>query len=473
MNKYIFKCFKTKNGNYVYDRSTNSILTISEDEYNELKEVSQEKISPENSRVLLKYQNLGAFKENIVKEIEHPATEYLEHYASNRVGQLTLQVTQQCNLRCSYCAYSGVYEGNRVHSNKRMDFSTAKKAIDYFVKNSKEKNEIHLSFYGGEPLLEFDLIKQCIAYIKLIVQGKKITFGMTTNGTLLTDEVVTFLKENNINITISLDGSKDEHDINRKFKSGEGSFDVIMTNVKRIIEQYPEYGKSIHFNTVINPQSNLGCVLEYFDSNTLLSDNYIMFSQVEPNGYMGSLKYEEKFYLLRKYEYLKFILMMIGKLDEKYVSKLVISSKEQYKRYYQRLKRHEVTTRKAHHGGPCIPGTRRLFVSVDGNFYPCEKVSETNNFFCMGSVDKGHNIEKMKSILNIGKITEEECKECWNLVNCTICSGQVEIKEHICDICKEDKMKQCASEKARVISDMYELCILQEFGCNMLKENII
>ena len=152
----------------------------------------------------------------------------------NDLSQLILQVTQQCNLRCAYCAYSGIYEGHRVHQNKRMSFELAKRGIDFFIKHSREKDSIDIGFYGGEPLLEFDLLKKCTEYARGLVEGKELTFGLTTNGTLLKDEIAEYLVENDFRIGISLDGPKREHDINRRFANGKGSFDTIIQNVKRL-----------------------------------------------------------------------------------------------------------------------------------------------------------------------------------------------------------------------------------------------
>jgi organic radical activating enzyme len=102
---------------------------------------------------------------------------------------MILQVTQQCNLRCQYCAYSGAYY-NRTHNSARMSFETAKRAIDFLLARSHESDHVHVGFYGGEPLLEFDLIKRCVDYVKKSVEGRSITFGITTNATLLNDEKI-------------------------------------------------------------------------------------------------------------------------------------------------------------------------------------------------------------------------------------------------------------------------------------------
>ena len=252
-------CFSTLKNKYMYVRNINSIVRISEAEYEELQEM--EKKEMEDSPVINKYIKLGVFLDNPVKIIEHPATDTLEFQANYMCQHLMLQVTQQCNLRCEYCAYSGMYD-NRVHSNKRMTFALAKRSIDFFIDHSRESKRVTFGFYGGEPLLEFSLIKQCIEYIENQMEGKEIHYAITTNGTLLNDEIGEYFAKHNISLAISLDGSKKEHDLHRKFRNGKGSFDVIMNNIKRIKERYPEYGKNIVFVPVVTPNASLAHVIE-------------------------------------------------------------------------------------------------------------------------------------------------------------------------------------------------------------------
>ncbi len=97
--------------------------------------------------------------------MEHPETEGLEYILENNLNTMALQLTQNCNLRCKYCVYSGNYE-NRKHSSLKMNKEIAYRAIDFFVRHSSDSEKLHLGFYGGEPLLEFELIKGCVEYIK-------------------------------------------------------------------------------------------------------------------------------------------------------------------------------------------------------------------------------------------------------------------------------------------------------------------
>ena len=178
MGKVLIKCIQTPMQKYFYDRSLDSVVMVNDEEYQILKTVEKTKLVPDG--VLRRFVKSGLLRETAIEEIEHPETENLHLLAEHYMGNLILQVTQQCNLRCKYCAYSGNYY-NRSHTSNRMDFETAKKAIDFYLKRSEKADQLALSFYGGEPLLEFELIKKCVSYILQRKGDKKILFTMTTN----------------------------------------------------------------------------------------------------------------------------------------------------------------------------------------------------------------------------------------------------------------------------------------------------
>lgn len=461
----IFKTFHTYGNYYVYDRHTNSVIVITREEFEELKNVQQGLLQPEESGVIAKYQAQGLFQPNVVREIWHPQTDILEHHAQKRLQQLILQVTQQCNLRCEYCAYSGIYEGNRTHSGKRMSFETAKKAIDFFFDHSVENPDITIGFYGGEPLLEFELIEKCVAYAKTKSEGKTLHFGMTTNGTLLTGSRAEFIVQNEFNLGISLDGSQKEHDACRKFPDGTGSFDLVMRHVEELMERFPEYTKNnVKFFTTVNPFMDLGCVLDYFNASEIINDNAILFNtMVSANLKKEVASYRESFFQIRNFEYIKMLFSMIGKLDKKYVSRLTIASMERAEQIHKSLHRKTELSPVQYQAGPCMPGVLRLFVRYDGDFFPCERVNENLEYYKIGSIDDGFYLDRMKNLLNVGKLTEEDCKECWNLRHCMICSNDIELHGNE-KPCRKDKLEVCKKRKSNTEFDLYQQSILKEFG---------
>ena len=151
MHKPFIHCFKTAKEYYVYDVNTDKIIQVSFETYNFLENnIWDEKAEREIEKLI----NEGYLKRTRVEEVKHFATDFLESYLENRMNQLVLQVTQKCNLRCSYCVYSGDYK-NRNHSQKEMSWETAKEAVDYLYGHSMSSEDIYISFYGGEPLLMF------------------------------------------------------------------------------------------------------------------------------------------------------------------------------------------------------------------------------------------------------------------------------------------------------------------------------
>ena len=463
-NPVIFRTYKTYGGYYAYDRHTDSVIALNQEEYGELRAVEEGELPTEKSRVIARYQRNGLFMPNVVEEIRHPQTDIMEYHAKKRLNQIILQVTQQCNLRCEYCVYSGIYEGNRVHSANRMTFETAKQAIDFYLEHSVDCSTAVVGFYGGEPLLEIDLIQKCVEYVREKAEGKKLWFSLTTNGTLLNGERARFLAENDFNIAISLDGSKKEHDTCRKFPDGSGSFDTVMQNIRDLSRSYPEYTKkSVSFFTTVNPFMDLGCVMEYFKADEIINEKHITYNMMVLKDLKNKQDYQESFFQIQKFEYIKALFSLIGKLDKKEISPLVYTSINYAKKTKQLLHRKSELSPVVHPGGPCMPGILRLFARYDGALFPCERVNENRDFYCIGTVEEGLFLDRMRDILNIGKLTEEECKTCWNLRRCSMCSNEIEFHGNERPG-KEDKLKLCREKKGSAEGELYEQSVLKEFG---------
>ena len=164
-----FIIFKTHRHQYLYDRYSNAIIRLNDEQAYEMKKVESGEIDGLQSQIIKNFQTNGILLEKEIEVIEHPETPYLKHLLKNDMEQVTLQVTQNCNLRCEYCVYGGKYL-NRKHCNNKMSFETAKAAIDFGISNSKETRRLSIGFYGGEPLLEFELIKKCITYVNHTVE---------------------------------------------------------------------------------------------------------------------------------------------------------------------------------------------------------------------------------------------------------------------------------------------------------------
>jgi len=417
----LFNASKTANGCAVFDTSTNSIILVNEQEYECFTHFDQCK---DNSGFLEKFQSKGFLKEINIREIRHFETDYLNAFLNRKQEMITFQLTQRCNLRCTYCPYSatGNY-GHRNHSDASMSIETAKKAIDFFLSNAVDSSNMHIGFYGGEPLLEFELIKICINYIENEYSDCAISYGLTTNGTLLTMEKYKYLSSKGFNIIVSIDGPKPIHDRYRVFFNGSGSYDVIMANLEKIRSNYPESSKNIAINTVFGPQQDDLCnELVFSNLDDVKHYNNISMSLLS-NLYLDTpYQYSEAFGATYQRELCKLLLYLVGKIRLELTSKVISSTISTYDREYHRLFRMEKFPEVLHPSGTCIPGADRLFVNVYGDLYTCEKVSERSSKTRIGNIESGIAVEKVKELLNIGSLVSDHCKKCWVIFHCSICA---------------------------------------------------
>lgn len=445
---------------YIYDAGRNTILKIDKDAFELLKQEKDENEQTDN--VIEEIENDGFLCPSNIQEIEHPFTEMLPFYLNRKLKSIVLQVTQNCNLRCKYCIYSGGYN-NRLHNCKDMSPDIAMRGIDYLVDHSIDQSEINLGFYGGEPLLKFDLIQDCIQYIENIADGKKITFNLTTNGTLLTKRIIEYFISKNVRIVISLDGPQSIQNTNRVFINGSGTFEAVYKNLSMIQQCYPDYYKSnLSFNTVLDPKNSFNCINQYFSSDPLFRESSFNSSIISTRYKKESLDYSENFETELNYEIFKLYLSKMGKISAGDASKLL---KGQYENINRKLggKQNSIidnTNTKAHRSGPCIPG-KRLFLNCEGTFFPCERVSESSDSMKIGSVYSGIDVQKCSKLLNIGKISEERCKKCWAFWFCNLCAGDA---DDLQGLSENVLQQQCVEVKKGVDNMLKDYCALRENG---------
>ena len=462
MKQTIIKCFRTRQEKYFYDRYTNSIVCVNDAEYELLKRLETGDQTAKNSPLLRRYTKKGLLRESIVETIEHPETRNVHYLLENQMGQLILQVTQQCNLRCEYCAYSGKYN-NRTHSKARMLYETAIKAIDFYIARSKEVERLNISFYGGEPLLEYDLIKKCVAYCKNKIFDKEVIYHMTCNGTLLSADVRKFVISNKFHLTISLDGNQMAHDKNRKYINGRGSFQSVIKNVSKLYDDDPLYYKQyVMFNSVINPNEEVENVWNFFQSGDLFFKGQVHFNGMITKDLKNpeDANYSRNFFVISRYEHLKQYMNMLGLLPEEKMHLSLYQDREKAKSEFERFHSHQEEVKCMHHSGPCIPGVRRVMVDVNGNLFPCERITELEDKARIGNIEDGFEEDNISNLLNIGKITCKECKICWNLRNCNICAALILNGESLYDT----KLKQCFAAREDTLQKMRRMCILMESG---------
>ncbi len=213
---------------YIYDTGSGSLHACDEQTANYLSGKPVELTDEELKSTLA---DLAGLRSEGLLYAEEPTAYPMK---SNEVKALCLHVSHDCNLRCKYCfAEEGAYHSVR----ETMSFEVAKSAIDFLLENSGNRKVLEVDFFGGEPLMNFDVVKRTVYYAKAEAEkrGKRFLFTTTTNGLLLDDETIRFLNEEMENVVLSLDGRKEVHDAVRKTVNGKGSFDAVIEKIKKFV----------------------------------------------------------------------------------------------------------------------------------------------------------------------------------------------------------------------------------------------
>ncbi|NBI18892.1 Cys-rich peptide radical SAM maturase CcpM [Neglecta sp. X4] len=441
-----YKIIESPFGKYVYSRNANRLIKMPENNDSQSVEgyLSEQGFSTRNN----------------LRKIRHPSSWMIEEILRGHVFNLILQVTQNCNLRCSYCAYSGNYY-NRTHTTQKMSYDVAKRAVDFLFEHSSECEEIVIGFYGGEPLLEFDLVKRVVDYADHIGWGKNIQYVVTTNATLLKGEILDFLVAHNFSVMVSFDGPKEVHDKNRKFIDGKGSFDLIINNLELVKERYPDFYKNIMTNTVLSPTEDYECIKKFFEADTVIHALNSRLSLISAEDAKEPITYGEHLSISESIEIVKILLYMLGKIHKESISKIYLSQINMITESFRNMDFDGLEGKvMAHPGGPCVPGKKRLFVDVNGDFHPCEKISE-----CavgrIGSLSSGFDINAVLKILNIAEITEDACKNCWAFLWCNQCANASLQRNKLSS---EIRLSKCSSSKSHAINTFKTMIFLKEYG---------
>ena len=479
--KPVYTLFQTSNHEfYIFDTYANKIQKISNVCFTYLKKLNEHKTdffqqaaSIDNDEFQQFYRlsrEQGFFSNMYIEKLQHPMTEMLEDILDDNIESMNLQVTQNCNLRCDYCPYTGNYYNNRKHANKRMDFELAKKGIQFLYHHSSNCDVINVSFYGGEPLLEFDLIKKCTQYTKEIFGSRKVIFSLTTNAVLLSDEIMRFFCENNVLLTISLDGPENIHDKSRVFADGKGSFAAVYRNLCQFKQQYTEYfNQNVMFNTVCAQDLGVMDVDHFFSNDPLFEKCEVITTFYSTNYIRNEPQYKndmDQFIQYLEFEKYKCFLYMMKRIKT-FPSRMQLNRFEEMKKTYKTMKTFTGIPACYQPLGQCVPGRKKLFLNVEGNFFPCERIDETSPCSVIGNIEDGLSLEKCEKLLNIGKITEEKCKNCWMIAHCKFCFIQADNGGELSAACRLEK---CSDLQASMLDTLKDICILEKYGYHFEEE---
>ena len=318
------------------------------------------------------------------------------------VKALCLHIAHDCNLACKYCfAEEGEYHGRRA----LMSFEVGKKALDFLIANSGNRINLEVDFFGGEPLMNWQVVKDLVKYGREQekLHNKKFRFTLTTNGVLLNDEVMEFCNKEMGNVVLSVDGRKEVHDYMRPFRKGAGSYDLIMPKFEKFAEsrnqdKYYVRGTFTHHN------------LDFSQDVLHLADLGFKQISVEP---VVAADTEE--YAIREED--------IPQILEQYdiLAKEMIKREKEGKGFNFFHFMIDLT------GGPCVykrlsgcgSGTEYLAVTPWGDFYPCHQFVGEEQYL-MGNVDEG--ITKPEIVKDFGRCnvyTKPDCKDCFARFYCS------------------------------------------------------
>ena len=380
------------------EHDRDSVLRKIEEKYKNNAEVTKEDIAECYDQVL-ELKNAGKL---FLKDSFEPMAGELKARTSGVIKALCLHIAHTCNLNCSYCfASQGKYHGDRA----LMSFEVGKRAIDFLVENSGTRRNLEVDFFGGEPLMNFDVVKKIVEYARSIEKekNKNFRFTLTTNGVLVDDDVIDFSNREMSNVVLSLDGRKEVHDRYRVDYAGNGSWEKIVPKFQKFVEargqkNYYMRGTFTHANPDF---------LE--DIKTMLGLGFSELS-MEPVVAAGddpaALTEEDKPVVMKQYEDLAKLMLERDKEGKPFT----------FYHYMLDLK-----------GGPCIykrisgcgSGTEYMAVTPWGDLYPCHQfVGEEK--FKLGDIWHGvQNTAIQNEFASCNVYAREDCRSCWAKLYCS------------------------------------------------------
>ena len=331
-----------------------------------------------------------------------PIAGKLKEKTSGVVKALCLHVAHTCNLNCSYCfASQGKYHGDRAV----MSYEVGKRALDFLIENSGTRRNLEVDFFGGEPLMNFQVVKDLVAYARSVEKekGKNFRFTLTTNGVLVDEDVIDFANRECANVVLSLDGRKEIHDRYRVDFAGQGSWEKIVPKFQRFVESrgnkdYYMRGTFTHANPDF--LNDIKKMLEL--GFTELSMEPVVCAEDDPSR----LTQEDLELVMKQYEELAHLMLERDKEGRPFTF------------YHYMI---DLT------GGPCIykrisgcgSGTEYMAVTPWGDLYPCHQfVGEER--FKLGDIWSGvTNTEIQGEFASCNVYAHKECRDCWARLYCS------------------------------------------------------
>ena len=379
-------------------KSEDEIISLLLDKYKDNPEVTEQELKDCYGEIVSLKDDGSLFAPDTFA----PMAGALKEKTSGVVKALCLHVAHTCNLNCSYCfASQGRYSGERAV----MSFETGKQALDFLIANSGDRYNLEVDFFGGEPLMNFDVVKQLVAYARSVEKdaGKNFRFTLTTNGMLIDDDVIDFANKEMSNVVLSLDGRKEVHDRYRVDYLGRGSWERIVPKFQKLVEA--RGGKNYYMRgtfTHANPDflEDIKVMLDLgFDE---LSMEPVVCAPDDPSALNESdleivkKQYEELAELMQKRR----------------------SEGRPFTFYHYMI---DLS------GGPCIykrisgcgSGTEYMAVTPWGDLYPCHQFVGDEKFKIGNIWDGVTNHEMQEEFKACNVYARPECADCWAKLYCS------------------------------------------------------
>jgi uncharacterized protein len=362
------------------------------------------------------------------------------------LGSFIINVTEQCNLRCSYCCYSGIYENSRTHGNKSIGKDDVPVLLE-FIENNAKKHPINFSFYGGEPLLKYELVQSIILQSEQR-WGDDVNFYVATNGVLLDERRIDWLVEHNVMIAISVDGTEDFHNRYRRTWQGEGSFGKAYAALAYLKRRYTEYQREkVLVLTTVTSFDDLAPLSESWHRDPVLHDIApTSISALAPNFIEGVAMREwsevldshEK--LLNLYEAHRNWIFLNA-----YFNECVMNW----------IKRPIMDVGNEVPLSTCLPQNDKIFIDSYGKLHVCEKIS---NLFSIGSVKDSIDWNQANELaFSYYNKRKNRCQKCPAIRMCSLCLTSIEFNEKQMDVL-------CHNERIYTKINFWLFCEMAERG---------
>lgn len=347
------------------------------------------------------YQEIVELYNDKILFAEDDYEKYAEYSVASPVKAMCLNIAHDCQLRCKYCFAS---TGDFGKGRKLMSFETGKHAIDFLLENSGDRPNLEVDFFGGEPLMNFNTVKQIVEYARSRENeyGKKFRFTITTNGLLLDDDKIEFINKEMSNVVLSIDGRKEVNDYFRVLPNGQGCYDMILPKYKKLVEGRGDkeyYVRGTFTNKNLDFSNDVFALYEAgFDQ--------ISIEPVVGNDDEYALTEKELPAVFKEYEVLAKKIIDNEKKGNKFNFFHFMIDLDQGPCAIKRLR-------------GCGCGNDYVAITPDGDIFPCHQFVGVDEYK-MGNIDEGTFNQEMKADFSKCHIySKPDCRRCWAKFYCS------------------------------------------------------